>query len=294
VSASVHPDHLAPSQRRRGALRRFLETRGLVGDHLAPHLETRLVAADGTRLAGTYLPGPAAHGPAVLLLHGFAAHRKKPAYAYLADGLSRHLAVLSLDLRGHGGSAGRSTLGDREALDALAGVDWLRGYGHPWVAMVGLSMGATTALHASALGAATDAVVAVSAPARFRDDPGTAAMRRLQSVWETPWKRRGLRALLKVHVVAPAAWQRPRDPEHLVSDARPPLLVVHGEDDAYFPVTDAEDLVRAAAGPATLWIEPAGFGHAEDGVTPGFVAALAEALLTVRTTGRFPARDTAR
>lgn len=262
----------------------------MIGDHVAPHVETRLVAEDGTRLSGTYLPGPVPHGPAVLLLHGFAAHRKKPAYAYLADGLSRSVAVLSLDLRGHGASAGRSTLGDREVLDAAAGVAWLRRYGHPWVAMVGLSMGGTTVLHAGASGVDADAIVAISAPARFRAEPDTVPMQRLASVWETPWKRQGLRALLKVRVVPPHAWDAPAHPEVLVASARGPLLVVHGEDDAYFPVADAEDLHRAAGGPAELWVEPAGFGHAEDGVTPEFVAALSQALVGAFETGRFPPR----
>ncbi len=290
MSLPVHLVHITPPRRRRGPVRRFLETRGVVGGHTSPHVETRLRAEDGTRLSGTYLPGPSGDGPAVLLLHGFAAHRKKPAYAYLADGLARSVSVLSLDLRGHGGSGGSSTLGDREVLDALAGLAWLRRYGHPWVAMVGLSMGATTVLHAAAVGADTDAVVTISAPAWFRDEPETLPMQRLKSVWETPWKRRGLRALFNVRVVPPASWVAPPHPETLVAAARPPLLVVHGADDAYFPATDAEALVAAAGGPAELWLEPPGFGHAEDGLTPAFVDALTRAILTVHDTGRFPAR----
>jgi pimeloyl-ACP methyl ester carboxylesterase len=290
VSTAVHLPRPAPGARRRGPVRRFLEARGVVGGHVAPHVETRLLARDGTRLSGTYLPGPGPAGPAVLLAHGFAAHRKKPAYAYLADGLAQTMAVLSLDLRGHGASGGVSTFGDREALDVAAGLAWLRRYGHPWVAMVGLSMGGTSVLHAGAAGAEADAVVAVSAPARFRDEHDSEAMRRLAAVWATPWKRHGLRALLKVRVVHPAAWRTPGHPEDLVASLTSPLLVVHGEDDGYFPVDDGEALVRAAGGPATLWREPAGFGHAEDGVTAGFVSALAAALETVRDTGAFPAR----
>lgn len=306
MNLDVHPSHPAPvparsghalsggpapGERRRGPVRRFLEARGHVGGHVAPHVETRLVARDGTRLAASYLPGPGGtQGPAVVLAHGFAANRRKPAYAYLADGLAQEMSVLSLDLRGHGRSGGISTLGDREALDVAAGLAWLRAYGHPWVGAVGLSMGATSVLHAGSLGAPADALVLVSATARFRMPAETAPMRRLADVWHTPWKRHGMRALLRVRIVAPAAWNSPGHPEDLVTRVSAPLLVVHGEDDAYFPVDDARALAAGAGGPATLWIQPVGFGHAEDGITAGFVEALAGALLEVRAAGRFPER----
>jgi pimeloyl-ACP methyl ester carboxylesterase len=272
-------------------VRRFLEARGHVGRYTRPHVETRLVAGDGTALAGTYLPGPGgSSGPAVLVAHGFAANRRKPAYAYLADGLAQRMSVLALDLRGHGGSGGVSTFGDREALDVAAGLSWLRSYGHPWVAAVGLSMGATSVLHAGARGAPADAVVVVSATARFRMPAETEPMRRLAAVWHTPWKRHGLRALLRVRIVAPTAWEAPDHPEDLAAGIEAPLLVVHGEDDGYFPVEDAHLLAERAGGPSALWLEPAGFGHAEDGITPAFVEALSDALLEVRRTGRFSPR----
>ena len=290
----THPVHLrgpAPGERRRGALRRFLETRGVVGGHRAPHVETRLVAADGTRLHATYLPGPHGSGAAVLLVHGFAAHRKKPSYAYLADVLAERVHVLSLDLRGHGGSGGASTLGDREALDVEAGIGWLRAYGHPHVTVVGMSMGGTSALHAGARDAGADALVAISAPARLRRDPESEPMQRLRTIWESPVMRTGMRALVNVRVVPPAAWTAPPHPEEAAASVRVPLLVVHGEDDAYFPFSDAEALAARAAGPAVLWREPAGFGHAEDGVTREFVERLVAAVVRVHHHGRFPDRE---
>lgn len=293
MTPSVHPSRPAPAERRRGPVRRFLEARGTIGGHRAPHEDLVLGTEDGVRLAASYLPGPTLRrdpGPAVLLLHGFAANRRKPAYAYLADGLAQHRAVLSLDLRGHGASAGSSTLGDREVLDAAAGLAWLRRRGHTHVTVVGLSMGGTTALHASATGLDADAVVAVSAPARFREDPETPGMQKLAQIWRSPWKRHGMRAVIGVRVVAPSRWLAPPHPEELVTRTTLPLLVVHGADDLYFPPTDAEALVRAAAGPATLWLEPAGFGHAEDGVTSAFVADLSGAIAVVEERGRFPDR----
>lgn len=284
---------------RRGPMRRYLETRGVLGRHAAPHMTTRLVTSDGARLAGTYLGGPVGHGGrndevAVLLLHGFAAHRRKPSYARLADGLAAHVPVLSLDLRGHGGSSGWSTLGDREVADVEAGMRWLEGFGHARIVVMGWSMGASAALHAVWHGAPAEAVVTVSAPAWFRSPAQTPATQRLETLWHSPAQRRALRALLGVSLAPPSAWRDPPHPVEMVATITQPLLVVHGVDDAYFPVDDAHAFAAAAAGEARLWIEPAGFGHAEDGVTPALVDALGRAVVEVAAKGRFPARDAAR
>jgi uncharacterized protein len=290
MTSNVHPPPpLRPAPRRRGALRRYLETRGMLGGHDRPHVTTRLVADDGTRLVGTYLPSRG--GPeAVLVLHGFAANRRKPAYARLADGLAGRRPVLSLDLRGHGGSSGWSTLGDREASDVAAGVRWLQRVGHRRVVVVGSSMGATAAMHATARDVDIAALVVISATSRFRATPETEPMRRLATIWESPSKRQALRLLVGVQLAGPEAWGPPPHPVDLVARSTSPLLAVHGHDDAYFPVTDAVDLARAAGGPSALWLEPPGFGHAEDGLTPEFVARLSEAIDQVLTTGRFPAQ----
>lgn len=280
----------SPAGPRRGPFRRYLETRGVVGGHTSSHARTRLVTADGTRLAGSYLPGPATSPTAVLLLHGFAANRRKPAYARLADGLAREVPVLALDMRGHGRSGGTCTLGDHEVQDVAAGLAWLHALGHRHVVTVGLSMGGTSALHAASLGADTDAVVAISAPAWFRDVPDTDALRRLHTVWHRPAARAGLRVALGIRLAGPSAWRSPPHPAEMVARITAPLLVVHGADDAYFPPSDADDLVAAAAGPATLWQEPAGFGHAEDGLSPEVITRLRHAVVSVATTGHFPPR----
>ena len=46
-----------------------------------------------------------------------------------------------------------------------------------------------------------------------------------------------------------------------------PLLIVHGDKDAFFPVDHAERIYAAANEPKELWIVP-GFGHAESGAGP--------------------------
>lgn len=274
---------------RRGPVRRFAETRGLVGGHRVVHGRARLRSLDGTPLEASYLPGPSGAGGAVLLLHGFGAHRRKPAYAALADGLSGVVPVLSLDLRGHGGSGGACTFGDREEADVGAGVGWLRGLGHSRVVLVGLSMGATAAIHAVWRGLPVTALVAISAPAQFRDPAPVGPLQRLESLWHSDTQRLLLRVGLGVHLAAPGAWRSPPDPEIMVRSIHQPLLLVHGEDDVYFPISDSLRLAASHAGPSTVWRQAPGFGHAEDGVTADFTTALGGAIREVLTSGRFPA-----
>ena len=275
---------------RRGPWRAFLETRGVVGGHAAPHAHVRLAAEDGVALVATWLPGPSGDAPAVVLAHGFAAHRRKPAYARLADALTTYAHVLALDLRGHGHSGGHTTLGDREALDVAGAVGWLHDRGHDRVVLVGASMGATSVLHALSRGTPADAAVVISAPAQLEEDPATEAMQRLKRHWESRWSRVGLRVGLGVRVVPPVRWRHPGHPEDFAGSVDVPLLVVHGSDDAYFPVRDAE-VLAAAAPRARLWVEPDGFGHAEDGFSAAFAGRLGAALVTALADGAFPERD---
>jgi uncharacterized protein len=158
---------------------------------------------------------------------------------------------------------------------------------------VGLSMGGTAALHAAAAGVPVAAVVTVSAPAWFRDRAETPAMQRLEGVWHSPSQRLLLRLLVGITLAGPAAWRSPPHPAEMAAAIRVPLLVVHGQDDAYFPLADAHALAAGRGDGAVLWEERAGFGHAEDGLTAGFVTALGDAIVEVAASGRFPARAAA-
>ncbi len=279
-----------PSPPQRSWLRAWAEVRGFVGGHSAAATPVPLRTADGVELAATLLPGPSVDdAPAVVLLHGFAAHRRKPSYAWLADELATRATVLAVDLRGHGASGGSSGLGATEALDAEAAVTWLRERGHRWVAAVGASMGATSAANAVAAGVDLDALVMVSGPGWIELEPTTTPMRRMRRLWQAPGGRAALRAATGVTVDGHRGWEPPVDPADAVAALRGPLLVVHGDDDEWFPTTHAE---RIAAGGATttLWRE-ARFGHAEDGFVHPFGRQLSLALLSAQRTGTFPPRQ---
>lgn len=283
------PAHPTPDGPRRTVFHAWAETRGLVGGHAAPSRPIRLETADGVRLRAVHLPGPRPDGPAVVLLHGFSAHSRKPRYAWLADELATRFTVLAPDLRGHGRSAGASGLGADEHHDVTAAVGHLRDRGHEWVAVVGVSMGATSAAHAVRRGLATEATVLVSGPGFIELEPSTRPMQQLRRLWRSSAGRGALRATTGVRIVHPDRWDPPPDPADAVRDVDGPLLVVHGADDHYFPLDHAE-AVAAAATDAVLWSEPT-FGHAEDGFADPFGRRLTDALQHVHRTGTFPGRE---
>ncbi|MEE8601553.1 alpha/beta hydrolase [Euzebya tangerina] len=264
-------------------LRRLAETRGWVGGFRAPHRDLALATDDGETLAASWLPGPAAD-TAVLLLHGFGAHRAKPSYALLADHLASSVNVLAIDLRGHGGSTGRSTLGAEEWRDVAAGARALRRRGQRTIVAVGLSLGATAICHALGRRVDLDGVVLISGSARHWDltQPG---MRALHGLWSSTVKRWAWERVGRFRMVAPDQITPYPDPVELLAGVTAPTMVIHGEDDEYFSMEHAELLVNGVAGPAELWREPVGFGHAEDGITPAFAARLTQAITRMATTG---------
>jgi len=115
---------------------------------------------------------------------------------------------------------------------------------------------------------AVDAVVAVSSPARWYYR-GTAPMRRVHWAVTRPTGRLVSRWGLRTRI-HPYDWDPvPLSPVQSVPFIPPtPLLIVHGDRDAYFPLDHPLSLAEAAGdGGADLWIEP-GFGHAENAVEP--------------------------
>jgi pimeloyl-ACP methyl ester carboxylesterase len=248
-----------------------------------------LVSADGVRLAGRHLaPAGGPGGLAFVLCHGFTGSMRRPAVRRIAARLHRYGGVLGCDFRGHGGSAGRSTMGDGEVLDVDAAVGWARRAGYRQVVTVGFSMGGSVVLrHAAGAptaaglrpGQPVDAVVSVSAPSRWyiRD---TAPMRRVHWLCETPGGRLTAAALLRTRLGGrwPVVPESPIEAVHRIPPT--PLLLVHGDRDGYFPAAHAVALATAAgyrpgvAGPVELWLLP-GFGHAEGATTPDLVDRIA-------------------
>ncbi|MFE5024296.1 alpha/beta hydrolase [Streptomyces sp. NPDC056656] len=232
---------------------------------------------DGVPIEAAYAPGPGpAGGPVIVVAHGFTGDLERPHVRRAAGVFAQRAAVVTFSFRGHGRSGGRSTVGDREVLDLVAAVEWARSLGHEQVVTVGFSMGGSVvlrhaALHRGRTEARSDAVVAVSAPARWYYR-GTAPMRRLHWLVTRPAGRIvgrvGLRTRIHPHEWDPV----PLSPVESVPLIAPtPLLIVHGDRDPYFPLDHPRMLASAAPGGAELWLEP-GMGHAEHAADDGLLA----------------------
>ncbi|MEU0335752.1 alpha/beta fold hydrolase [Streptomyces sp. NPDC006193] len=247
-------------------------------------LRTFLRTADGIAVDCVYDPGPAGsapaadpsgpsgRGPVFVVAHGFTGDVDRPHVRRVAGVLRGHGAVVAFSFRGHGRSGGRSTVGDKEVLDLAAAVEWARELGHARVATVGFSMGGSVVLrHAALHPGAVDAVVSVSAPARWYYR-GTAPMRRLHWLVTRPEGRLVGRYGLRTRIHHRHWDPVPLSPVQAAARIAPtPLLIVHGDRDGYFPLDHPRMLAEAAGGHGELWVEP-GMGHAEHAAPDALLA----------------------
>lgn len=224
-----------------------------------------LWTSDGLRLAADHWDSGTRELGAVVA-HGLTGSSRNPHVQRICLGLAGYgMGLLAVDFRGHGRSAGHTTAGGDEVHDVAAAVAWLRANGYKSAVTLGWSMGGTAVLRYAGLGGDADAVVSVSAAGTWFER-GTRSMRFVHWMFE---KRIGrVTARLVRHTrIAPNAWAVvPEAPAEVVGAIAPrPLLIVHGEDDRYFPLTHVEALA-AAAPTAQVWIEPM-MGHAEVATT---------------------------
>ncbi|WP_149827428.1 alpha/beta hydrolase [Streptomyces tailanensis] len=245
----------------RSRLRRFLTTDD--GVNIEAAYDPGAVVYDGSHDRSADTGSPSAGHLAVVVAHGFTGDVDRPHVRRVAGTLARYGAVVTFSFRGHGRSGGHSTVGDREVLDVAAAVRWARELGHARVATVGFSMGGSVVLRHAALPDGADAVVSVSAPARWYYR-GTAPMRRVHWLVTRPAGRLVGRYGFRTRIHHRDWNPVPLSPVESVPLIAPtPLLIVHGDRDGYFPVDHPEMLADAAGENGELWLER-GMGHAEN------------------------------
>jgi pimeloyl-ACP methyl ester carboxylesterase len=228
--------------------------------------------ADGVALSARYWP-PAKETdltqPAYLVGHGFTGSADQGSVRRICYRLAQlGRVVLAIDFRGHGRSHGRSTLGYAEVHDLAAGAAFLRHNGVPTLAVLGWSMGGSIALRYAGLGGDADAIVSISSPG-YWFERGTSPLRLIHWAVETRVGRVATR--IATHTRLGDQWvELPESPVELVGRIAPtPLLIVHGEQDTFFPRRHAE-VLAAAAPHADLWVE-ADMGHAETSTSEALI-----------------------
>lgn len=257
--------------------------------------QATLVSSDGVRIAAETV----GDGPITFVFaHGITGGRHRTGVQLVAGWLAQHGRVVLFDQRGHGKSGGRSTLGFREPLDLDAAVAWARELSDAPVVTIGFSMGAAVAVRHAALASAPDRATARDADITVSHRPDatvivsgvgewfyreTQVMDRLHRITAS-WPGRVLFYLAERVRLSLRDWgtdpfapedSLPTSPVASAAMIAHPLLVVHGDEDHYFPPEHGERqyLAAVAAGnpAAEFWLEP-GMGHAERGTSAELVA----------------------
>jgi pimeloyl-ACP methyl ester carboxylesterase len=203
-----------------------------------------LMASDGIRIAGWYIPAGNQGGPVptVVLAHGNG--KSKSEMLRWAEPLHAEYNLVLFDFRNHGQSSGDlTTLGVREVRDLQAVVDWLeRTKAPPSIAVLGVSMGGATAIG--------EATKDVRVGAVILDSTYATLVSGLQAQLESrglPLSLPGAWSILLGALLRTGEDLSLADPIQAIEAIgnRPVLIVEAGDDDAVGP-TDAADLVKAA------------------------------------------------
>jgi pimeloyl-ACP methyl ester carboxylesterase len=232
-----------------------------------PFEEVRITSTDGLTLAAWYLPGKeGSDRPAVLIAHGVGANKQN----FLPVAQQIHdwgYPVLMLDFRAHGDSDGfLSTLGEREADDVKAALDWLTERHPDWpIIGVGYSMGAAAMVEASAREGRCDAYLLDSTFARLENSARhTMASYYIPAPLIGPWW----------HTTRLWGWtlcgvdlQSIRPEENIAALSDLPLLLVHGENDKTTSYLDSLRLQELTGNRAQVCVIE-GAGHLQSVAHP--------------------------
>ena len=246
--------------------------------------EVRIPTHRGRKLYGWWIPAAAGRAPVatVVLVHGWGRNLQR--LLPFVPGL--HEAghdLLAFDARCHGSSDPDGTatmLKFSEDIRACLDEAERRGTSPGNVAVLGLSIGGSAAIHAAAHDPRIGAVVTVGAFA----DPAELMTKELA--------RRGLprpaiTAVLRYVELRIGAPLREIAPERQIARLSIPVLLVHGREDAVVPVDHGRRLAAAAAPGVTL-LELEGRGHSSCDDHPAFWPAVNRLLTRGPSAGQHP------
>ncbi|TYQ29518.1 alpha/beta hydrolase [Pseudanabaena sp. UWO311] len=227
-----------------------------------PPEDVHLLAADGVEIAGWFLPSKL-NQKAIILVHGMNSSRTVEFDGHFpgfAAGLNREgFTILMIDLRGHGQSdSARFTFGITERRDVIAAVNWLksRGYQPKSIGVIGVSMGASTAIGATAEDSDIGALVTDSAYAE------------VYPVMQQNWSNvSGLPNIFLPSTMMFGSWltgynlTQSKPVNEIGKIAPRPMLIIHSRSDPFTPVNQAYAL--KSANPLSIYWETSATKHAE-------------------------------
>lgn len=213
-------------------------------------------SASGSTIVGWLTEHPAATG-AILLLHGVRADRRSMTDRARFLGQAGY-HTLCIDFQAHGESPGQHiTMGHLEALDAAAGVAFLRQrFPRLPVAVVGTSLGGASALLADyerppeafvVEAAFADLTTAVDNRMETRFGAGGRLLAPLLT-----WQFRYIVGIDASEI----------SPVRAIATIKQPVLILHGSADRHARPAEAKALFAAAQGPKEIWEVP-GAAHVD-------------------------------
>lgn len=230
-----------------------------------PFNEVRFPTENARKLHGWWIPGGDGRRSTVILVHGWSRNveRMLP-YIEMLHPAGYHL--LAFDARNHGASDadGHASM-KKFSEDIRAAVNFLAARSDvdaARIAVLGLSIGGSAAIHAAAHDARIRAVVTVGAFAHPRDAMLQMGLGSLLLAPAMPLTFRFIEWRVGARLADLA-------PEKRISRVAGPVLLVHGVNDTVVPIANLDRLLQASNGNAQGW-RIAGRGHSDPHLEPGF------------------------
>lgn len=219
-------------------------------------------AADGMRLDGSFFPGT--HGDAVIMCHGFRACSLDLMGAAAELNAKGH-SVLLFDFRGHGKSEGkRSSIGYKERSDLVAAVQYVQNRTEvdpERIGVLGISMGAATAILTAAECPTIKAVVADSSFATLRD----VVYQGFRNSFKLPAPLVAGPLLMFSEMFSGFRTSQVRPIDAVSAIAPRPIMFIHSHADDLIHYSHCDRLFEAAAEPKQQWLVESA-SHARAGV----------------------------
>lgn len=215
-------------------------------------------------ISGWFISAPDKSAPAVVIVHGHGSCKRAASVLVPAGMLHRDgFAVLLIDLRDHGDSTyedGRYAGGTEEYRDVLGGWDWLqsaKGYATSQIGLLGVSLGAATALIATG---EEPRVAAVWEDSSYADIEVAIRAELARNGYPTFLEPGGL-MMARLLSGDELASRSPLDAVHKLHGR--PIFITHGDADQRLSVAYGHQLEAAVAsdgGAVESWFVP-GAGH---------------------------------
>jgi pimeloyl-ACP methyl ester carboxylesterase len=222
-----------------------------------PYSDVQL-ESDGLRLAAWHLPASSPVRPVVVICHGLGANKQNFLHAaYVVHSLDFN--VLIFDFRGHGDSDGRTfTFGIKESQDVKAAYDLVRNR-HPSSQIYGLgySVGGSALLRMASEHGGFDKIVIDSSFANAESVALHSILWYLGPLKRPTWNVGRFWGWVFAGVDVGQ-----HNPEEYIARVRCPILLIHGTHDEMIPLSEAQQLEKAAGGNAALWAVD-NVGHVE-------------------------------